>query len=101
MDNLNNYVDFWQYCNTLSDITDVDIDEVIKIVRRTFTDINNGVISSEKGFQRIEMQLTRKSQSLIKDGPSRSKSKTRTGDIPPSRDYTKRLSANKNYALNT
>lgn len=93
MENLNNYVDFWQYCNTLSDITQVDIDEVIQIVRTAFTDINNGIISSEKGFQRIETQLTRKSRSFSNEIPRRSRTKTRMGEVPPSRAYSKRLRA--------
>ncbi len=93
MESLNNYVDFWQYCNTLSDITNVDIDEVIKIVRMAFTDIDKGLISSEKGFQRIETQLTRRAHGVKTDSTRRNRAKTRNGEIPPSRGYSKRLRA--------
>lgn len=93
MDNLNNYVDFWQYCNTLSDITQVDIDEVIQIVRTAFSDINNGIISSEKGFKRIEYQLTQRSSRSLNDSHRRGRAMTRHGEIPASRAYSKRLRA--------
>ena len=49
MESLNNYVDFWQYCNTLSEITNVDIDNVIKIVRGTFEQIDQGSIFNKNG----------------------------------------------------
>lgn len=93
MENLNNYVDFWQYCNTLSDITQVDIDVVIQIVRTAFSDINNGIISSEKGFQRIEYQLTQKSDKHNLESRRRSRTLTRMGEIPPTRAYAKSLRA--------
>lgn len=91
MESLNNYIDFWQYCDTLSEITKVDIDNVIKIVRATFADINNGVITSELGFQRIESQLTHRAYRLKAENAKRGKAVTRIGEIPPAREYAKRL----------
>ncbi len=93
MESLNNYVDFWQYCNTLSEITNVDIDNVIKIVRGTFEQIDEGSISSEFGFRKIERDLTMKAHRLTVEAARRSKALTRMGEIPASSDYSKRLRA--------
>lgn len=91
MESLNNYVDFWQYCDTLSEITKVDIDSVIKLVRNTFADINNGVISSELGFQRIETLLTHREARISSENARKGKALTRIGELPPTREYAKRL----------
>lgn len=91
MVSLNNYVDFWQYCDTLSEITNVDIDQVIQVVRDAFADIDKGLITSELGFQRIENLLTRRDTRLSPDNAKKSRALTRIGEVPPAREYAKRL----------
>lgn len=51
------YVDFFPYCNELSDITGLSIDLVIMIVTKTFKQMQAGKIDSVDGFKQIEDEL--------------------------------------------
>lgn len=51
------YVDFFPYCNELSEITGLSIDCIIKIVSETFKKIDKGILDSVSGFEEIEEKL--------------------------------------------
>ncbi len=51
------YVDFFPYCNELSDITGLSIDLVISIVSKVFKQIQEGKTDSISGFKQIEDEL--------------------------------------------
>lgn len=54
---LHQYVDFFPYCNELSEITGLSIEIVIQIVTNVFKKIQEGKIDSVIGFKQIEEQL--------------------------------------------
>lgn len=57
---LHQFVDFFPYCNELSEITGLSIDLVIKIVEEAFMEIQEGKLNSVTGFKKIEEQLGEK-----------------------------------------
>lgn len=60
MQELKDYVDFVQYCKALSEITNINIENVIKIVKDIFDEIGAGNIDPILGFERIEDELASK-----------------------------------------
>lgn len=53
------YVDFFPYCNELSEITGLSIDNIIMIVSKTFKKIEAGSLDSVSGFEEIEEELAK------------------------------------------
>lgn len=51
------YVDFFPYCDELSEITGLSIDLVIMIVTDAFKQMQEGKIDSVVGFKQIEDKL--------------------------------------------
>lgn len=51
------YVDFFPYCDELSEITGLSIDLVIMIVTEAFKQMQEGKIDSVVGFKQIEDKL--------------------------------------------
>ena len=56
---LHQSVDFFLYCNALSEITHLEIDNIIVVVRTVFTEMNEGKIDCVSGFKKIEDELHR------------------------------------------
>lgn len=56
---LHQSVDFFLYCNALSEITQLEIDDIIVVVRTVFKEINDGIIDEVQGFKKIEDELHR------------------------------------------
>lgn len=56
---LHQSVDFFLYCDALSEITHLDVDDIIVVVKTVFAEINAGLIDEVQGFKKIEDELHR------------------------------------------
>ncbi len=54
---LHQTVDFFLYCNALSEITHLEVDDIIVVVKSVFKEINDGKIDCVRGFKKIEDKL--------------------------------------------
>ena len=54
---LHQSVDFFLYCNALSEITHLEIDDIIVVVKTVFKEMNDGKIDCVRGFKKIEDEL--------------------------------------------
>lgn len=54
---LHQSVDFFLYCNALSEITHLEVDDIIVVVKTVFKEINDGKIDCVRGFKKIEDEL--------------------------------------------
>lgn len=54
---LHQTVDFFLYCNALSEITHIEVDDIIIVVKTIFKEISDGKIDCVQGFEKIEDEL--------------------------------------------